>query len=465
MSGGFQPFSSTDASGVLVGFDADIARLVGLRMGRKPVLIQVDWNGIQAGLQSGKYDLICGSLAITEARRQQMAFSLPYYVSGAQVFARTDLADIKGVRMGVTEASTYSRYLEAHPEQFPDVHLLKFGSEAEIMEGVRADKVDAFISDRIVGGFYLQKSSLQGLSERGPLLYQEACGIAARPDDVALIHEVNLALLDIVQDGSYAEIYRRWVGVEPDVRLLLESWSQESAFFQTHRAGASAAPPVRFAHSMGDTLTLLLKGAWLTLQLTAATAILSFFSGALVAASLSVGPRPLRWLAQSYVMIIRGTPLLVQLFVSYFGFATFVHRLAGHDILGAWGAALLALWVNTTAYNAETLRGGIKAVDSGQWDAAACLGMTRVQALRRIIFPQALKNSLPSLGNNLVVLIKDTSLVGAITLVELTYAARNVVFQSGQAFFPFFAAGAIYLLLISLASMLVRSSEARWGVR
>ncbi|MEJ2201685.1 MAG: amino acid ABC transporter permease, partial [Desulfuromonadaceae bacterium] len=125
----------------------------------------------------------------------------------------------------------------------------------------------------------------------------------------------------------------------------------------------------------------------------------------------------------------------------------------------AFGAALIALIVNTTAYNAETLRGGIAAVERGQWDAAASIGMTRSKILRRVILPQALRDSLPSLGNNLVVLIKDTSLVGAITLIELTYMARNIVFQTGRAFFPFLCAAGFYLVIISLVSFGVKCWE------
>jgi ABC-type amino acid transport system permease subunit len=135
--------------------------------------------------------------------------------------------------------------------------------------------------------------------------------------------------------------------------------------------------------------------------------------------------------------------------------------LLGFEAIGAFGAALIALIANTTAYNAETLRGGINAVDRGQWDAAASLGMSRGTILRRVVLPQAFRDSLPSLGNNLVVLIKDTSLVGAITLVELTYAARNVVFQTGQAFLPFLCAAGFYLVIISLVSIGVKAWEAR----
>jgi ABC-type amino acid transport system permease subunit len=157
--------------------------------------------------------------------------------------------------------------------------------------------------------------------------------------------------------------------------------------------------------------------------------------------------------------VVRGTPLLVQLFMAYFALATLVNHLLGFEAIGAFGAALIALIINTTAYNAETLRGGINAVDRGQWDAAASLGMTRGRILRRIVLPQALQDALPSLGNNLVVLIKDTSLVGAITLIELTYVARNVVFQTGQAFLPFLCAAGFYLAIISLVTLGVKAWE------
>ncbi len=158
---------------------------------------------------------------------------------------------------------------------------------------------------------------------------------------------------------------------------------------------------------------------------------------------------------------MRGTPLLVQLFLAYFAVATVVNRLLGLELMGAFGAALLALVVNTTAYNAETVRGGLGSVPRGQWEAALSLGMSRALTLRRVVLPQALRASLPSLGNNVVVLIKDTSLVGAITLVELTYSARNVVFQTGQALLPFLLAAGFYIVIIALVSVGVAACE-RW---
>jgi len=453
MSGGFQPFSTTDASGALVGFDADIAKELSRRMGRKPVLIQVDWSGIQAGLQTGKYDLICASMAITPERSQNLAFSLPYYVSGAQVFGDRPLGE--KARVGVTESSTYANYLAA---QVPDANVLRFGSEAEIVTALQADKLDAFVSDRIVGGFYLKTAGLTQVTARGPLLYSEACAIAARKDQSELVQQVNLGLLAMVQDGTYSRIYQQWVGVEPDLPELLLSWSKHPPQIKAATSG-SPAPPPGFASAPSDTLWLLGKGALLTIQLSLLTGAMSLATGTALAVVLCLGPAPLRATARAYILLIRGTPLLVQLFVAYFGVATAINQAMGAEVMGAFQAALLALLVNTTAYHAETLRGAIAAVDSGQWDAAASLGMGRLATMRRIILPQALRDSLPSLGNNTIVLIKDTSLVGAITLVELTYSARNLVFQSGQAFLPFMLAGLYYLVIIGACAGLVNFCE------
>jgi His/Glu/Gln/Arg/opine family amino acid ABC transporter permease subunit len=460
MSGAFQPFSTTDKKGRLVGFDADIAREIAIRLDLKPQLVQTDWSGMQAGLQSGKYDLICGSMAITDERLKTMHFTLPYYVSGAQVFAKKGVIGFAGIRIGVTEDSTYSKYINEHPEKFPDAIVVQYGSEAEIVAAMNTDKIDAFISDRIVGGFYIAKGSAGNISPFGPLLYEEACGIAARQDSAQLVHRVNDALFEMIRDGAYAKIYAKWVGADPDLEVLLSSWGRYAKKIPpTKSESAATGPKPQFAERASAMLPLLGKGAILTVELTLITAILALLTGSLI----GVGTASRRWwiqgAAKTYIWMVRGTPLLVQLFMSYFVLATVINRAAGFEMIGAFSAALIALVVNTTAYNAETLRGGINAVDTGQWDAAASLGMTRPRIMRRVILPQAFRDSLPSLGNNLVVLTKDTSLVGAITLIELTYSARNVVFQTGQAFLPFLLAAGFYLLIISVITVSMKAWE------
>jgi His/Glu/Gln/Arg/opine family amino acid ABC transporter permease subunit len=462
MSGAFQPFSTTDEAGQLVGFDADIASEIASRLGRPAELVQTDWAGIQAGLQSGKYDLICGSMAITPDRLKTLHFTLPYYVSGAQVFIRRGVDKLDGVRLGVTEDSTYARYIAAHPAKFPDVDVVSFGSEAEIVAALNTDKIDAFVSDRVVGGFYIKKGGAGDIVPFGGLLYHEACGIAARLTSGRLVRRVNQALFAMIQDGRYALIYEKWVGASPDLEVLLAAWGEYAPIIPTSADDETATrPKPSFAETAGTMLPLLGKGAVLTLELSLLTAILALLTGALIGVGTASRYRWIQAAANAFIWGVRGTPLLVQLFMSYFVLATFINRLVGFEAVGAFGAALIALVVNTTAYNAETLRGGINAVDRGQWDAAASLGMPRSLILRRVILPQAFRDSLASLGNNLVVLTKDTSLVGAITLIELTYAARNIVFQTGRTFLPFLLAAGFYLAIISLITLLVKAGERR----
>lgn len=460
MSGAFQPFSTTDAQGDLVGFDADIATALAERMGYAPRLIQNDWAAIQAGLQTERYELICGSMAITDERLETMHFTLPYYVSGAQVFAPSGTESLDSLRIGVTEDSTYAEYIENHPEQFPGASIIQYGSEAEIVAAINANRVDAFVSDLIVGGFYIESGGAGNIEPFGELLYQEACGIAARLGSAELVLEANAALFAMVQDGTYARIYRDWVGIEPDIETLFASWAE----FAKHIPGKRQSDIERetdFATSLEAMLPLLAKGAQITLLLSVLTAIIAFFTGTLIGVgSVSVN-RTLETLSRGYIAVVRGTPLLVQLFIAYYGGGYLMQVLFNQEVIGAFGAAMIALVVNMTAYNAETVRGGIQSVERGQWEAAYSLGMSRARALRRVILPQAYRNSLASLGNNLVVLIKDTSLVGAITLIELTYSARNVMFQTGQPFLPFLAAAVMYLAIITLLTFGVR----RWEVR
>lgn len=464
MSGAFQPFSTTDSEGQLTGFDADVAMEIAQRLQREGVLVQTDWSGIQAGLQSSKYDLICGSMAITPARLKVMHFSLPYYVSGAQVFAREGVAKLTGIRIGVTEDSTYASYIQKNPNKFQDSKVIYFGSEAEIIAAMNTDKIDAFISDRIVGGFYILKGSSIPIKPLGKLLYEEACGIAARLDSAGLVREVNGALFSMIQDGAYARIYRKWVGTEPNLELLLAHWGEFAKRIPQLDNGSKhgneeARNKVNFAQKWHQMILLLIRGAWITVQLTFWTSLLALLFGIIIGVGSVSQKSWVRFVSRAYSWTIRGVPLMVQLFVSYFLIATMVNHWVGSELMGALTSALLALVINTTAYNAETIRGGIQSLDRGQWDAARALGMRETQVVVRIILPQALKVSIPSLCNNLIVLIKDTSLVGAITLTELTYSARNIIFQTGQTLEPLLLAALFYLLIISAVTYAINRWE------
>ena len=203
----------------------------------------------------------------------------------------------------------------------------------------------------------------------------------------------------------------------------------------------------------------LLKGALLTLQISVVSLALGLVFG-LVAALCVLAKNPLlHWPARFYVWLIRSTPLLVQLFIIYFGLPQF-----GLDLSPFW-SGVLGLALNTGAYNAETIRGGILAVPRGQTEAARTLGMSGTLTMRRIVLPQALRLIIPPLGNNFVILIKDTSLVSTITLMELTLTAQRLIGSTYKPFEMYLMAALLYAVLTTGASLLLRTVERRtlWG--
>lgn len=202
----------------------------------------------------------------------------------------------------------------------------------------------------------------------------------------------------------------------------------------------------------------LLKAAVMTVQISILSLILGFIVG-LIAALMKLSRNPvIRGVSGFYVWIIRSTPLLVQLFIIYFGLPQL-----GID-LGPFLSGVLGLALNTGAYNAETIRGGISSVPPGQMEAARSLGMSTGKSMKRIILPQAMRMAIPALGNNFVILIKDTSLVSTITLVELTLAAQRLIGSTYKPFEMYLMAAFLYAIMTTATSYLLQRVENKMAI-
>lgn len=185
-----------------------------------------------------------------------------------------------------------------------------------------------------------------------------------------------------------------------------------------------------------------LKAAWVTVQLSVLTAILGLACGSLGAAARLSRHAVLRWIGAAYVSFIRGTPALIQLFILYFG---------GPQVgiqLDAFEAGVIGLGVNIGAYMTETIRGAIISIDKGQIEAARTLGMSRFQAFRKVVLPQAMRLMIRPLGVNINALIKGTALVAAISVVELTYTAQRYIGSTYKPFEMFLISGILYMVII-----------------
>lgn len=214
----------------------------------------------------------------------------------------------------------------------------------------------------------------------------------------------------------------------------------------------------------GEYFPALLAGVPMMLQLAGLSLFLGFFLAVLLAVLRTSGIRPLEAFVRGYVYVFRGTPLLVQIFLIYYGtgqFDVIKQSFLWPVLREAYWCAIIALTLNTGAYTSEIIRGGIEAVPWGQIEAAKACGMSAWMRFRRVVFPQAIRQALPGYGNEIILMIKSTSLASTITLLEVTGIARKIISQTYAPMELFIMAGAIYLTIVFTVTRVVDWIENR----
>ncbi len=205
-------------------------------------------------------------------------------------------------------------------------------------------------------------------------------------------------------------------------------------------------------------LPALIDGLWVTLQLVALTAPFGFLLGFLIAVCRVYGPKPLQALAKLYVIFFRGCPLLVLLFLLYFGLPSI------GIVLGSYLSALFGFILCNSAYNSEYLRGGLQSIKGGQMLAARSLGMTKIQAILHVVIPQAFRRALLGVSNEFIYLIKYSSLAYVVTVIEMTGAAKIIATKYFAYFEAFAAVGIFYLILVSIATIALSKLEKKLAI-
>ncbi len=398
MTGKFPPFSYYDARGDLAGFDVDVSREIAKRLNRPLRVVTVEWDGILAGLLGGKYDAIVSSMAITRERAQKVRFSNPYYHSGAQLFVHRDnpakvyaVEECAGLKVAAVLGETYQRFVE---EKYPDVEIVTLKSSVELFELLAQHRITGFVTDRLVGAWQI-KSAERPFVPVGDMLYSEEMAIPVRMEDTALLEQINAALKAMREDGSLAAIHDRYFGL---------------GGLQDEAPEEMPTRVIAWKLTKGFAVTLAIAAMALAIGFVLAVPV-----GVLLNLQDGVWALP-RFLARTVVDFLRGTPVLIQLLFAYFGLG-----------LSPWIAAVGTLGINAMAYMAEVVRSGLMSVDPGQARAAQALGLTRPQAFRLIIWPQAFRIAIPALMNSVVALTKDTALISVISIAEVIREAQAII--------------------------------------
>jgi polar amino acid transport system substrate-binding protein len=440
----------------VVGFEVDVAALLASELGRSPRFVQVGFATIDASVQRGDFDIGLSGLEDMPARRAQMAVTVPYYEFKEILTVRADdrerfrsLADLGGRRVGTLGATLAAEILDAGSREHGVVPVI-YEDDVHPYSDLALGRLDAVLLDDVLARRGVSRNA--GLvNQEEPLGYGRYVGVVAR-SNAALRDRIDVILRRAMQDGRLEAIFRRW-----------EMWneSQPRLYAQvlaTEGGGELDAPrPAATIAVWAATrayLPALLRASAITLVLSSAAMALAVLTGALVASGRVYGPRPVKVALTVYVEVIRGTPLLLQLFLLYFGLAAWIQ-------LPAFAAALIGLGLNYGAYESEIYRGALEAVPQGQLDAARALGFSDTQTLTLVRGPQALRVALAPMTNDFVALLKDSSLVSVITVVELTKQTSIFAANVGSWLVPGALCAALYLVLSLPLARLARRLEQR----
>ena len=393
----------------VTGFEVELMSLVGKQLGVTPVFAQGQWDKLLQVLEIGRIDMVVNGYEWTENRARAFLATRPYYVYQLQVMAprngpirswddlRQPRPGGRRWRVGVLTSSAADTF--AREQGGKTVEVVSFDGSTDAMTAVRNGQVDATLQDLPAALFY--RDRFPSLALAGPPVGHGYYVIYVRRDDQALRAALDHALEQLIASGALRQLYEKY-GIWNDAQLELTGWTGE-------RFRIAAAGPAQGWRLLWQYRPLLLDAALLTIVLSVASMPLAMLIGLFVALGRLYGPAALKVVLAAYVELLRGTPLMLQLFVLFYLFR-----------LPALVAAIAGLAINYSAYEAEIYRAGLQAIPAGQMEAALALGMSRRLALRRVIVPQAVRIVIPPVTNDFIALFKDTSVCSAITLVELT---------------------------------------------
>jgi len=421
----------------LIGFEYDLADALAARMGVKARMVQNQWEQLIPALDRGNFDIILNGLEITPENQQHITLSRPYYVYAQQIVVRRDtgglarMADLVGRPVGVLASSAAQRLLQ----RAPGVDLRIYPGNVESLRDLKARRIEAALLDLPIALHYAKPDPALKLS--GTPFAPGYYGIGVRRADTNLLAELNRQIAALAADHTLEQIYRKyglWDERQADLGNYHAQTVQKQAAISTIREWRKYLPP-------------LLWGAVTTVELSVLAMLVAVAAGLVVVLVRLYAPPPFSWLARAYVEVVRGTPLLIQLFLIYYGLPEIGIK------FNAFAAAVLGLGLNYAASEAENYRAGLQAIPRGQTEAALALGMTRAQTLRRVLIPQAVRLVIPPVTNDFIAMFKDSSIVSVITMVELTKVYGMLAMSTYDYIGLGLMTAAIYFLLSYPASL------------
>ncbi|MTV81338.1 ABC transporter permease subunit [Lactobacillus sp. CRM56-3] len=417
----------------IVGMDVDIMKKVAKDLGVKLVIKSMSFDSVLVAVETGKADVAMSGINPTPSRRQSVDFSEIYY-NGGQSFLinKTDVAKYKNQSALAHKkigAQTGTLQYNLAKSKIPGATVKGMDKNTDLVLALKTHKVDALGIETPSAEAYIKNDPDLAMFKSSYHLNKNETGsaMALKKGSGTLVAAINKSI-DQIKQQHLANQYLADAGKYMKVN--------------THNT------------SMWHYRSYFLKGVEYTLIISAISVIFGVLLGTILALMRFSKSKILHAIAVAYIEFVRGTPLMVQVLFVYFGVGIIIN-------LPALLSGIIAVSLNSGAYVAEIIRGGINSVDKGQTEASASLGLTKGDSMRYVILPQALKNIWPALGNEFVSLIKESSIVSIIGVTDLIYQLNIVRADTYRGVMPVFVAMIIYFIITFILTRVLNYYEGR----
>lgn len=424
----FAPFEFVDSEGNMVGIDMDILNAIAEDQGFDYELKVLGFNAAIQAVESGQVDGMIAGMGITEEREQSFDFSDPYFNAGVVFASREDneeinsLEDLQGKTIAAKTGTAGYTVATELSEQY-DFDVTVFEDSANMYEDVMVGNSDAAVEDYPVMAYAINNGGL-GLKVISEDLEAVDYGFAVKNGENAeLVEMFNAGLTNIQASGEYDEILSRYIGED----------AQESN-------NASS-----FIGQILQNWQPLLSGLWSTIWISLISIAIAVVLGVIVGLMRTGDNAIVSGIASLYIALMRGIPIIVLAFFIYFG----IPQMTGISF-PATIAGIATLGLNASAYIAEIVRGGINAIPVGQTEASKSLGLNSKITMNKVVLPQAIRVMIPSIINQFVITLKDSSILSVIGLVELTQTGKIIIARTYQSGSMWLIVGIMYLIIITI---------------
>ncbi|EYP29699.1 amino acid ABC transporter, permease/substrate-binding protein [Staphylococcus aureus DAR1158] len=413
------------------GVDIDLAKKIAEDNNLKLKIVNMSFDSLLGALKTGKIDIIISGMTSTPERKKQVDFSDSYMmtknimlVKKDKVNEYKDIKDFNNKKVGAQKGTEQEKIAQTEIENASITSLSRL---PDVILALKSGKVEGAVVEKPVAEAYLKQNPKLGISNVKFNEEEKDTVIAVPKDSPKLLSQINKTIKEVKDKG------------------LIDKYMTNAANAMNDDSG--------FISKYGS---FFLKGIKITILISLIGVALGSILGAFVALMKLSKIKIISWIASIYIEILRGTPMLVQVFIVFFG----ITAALGLDI-SALVCGTIALVINSSAYIAEIIRAGINAVDKGQMEAARSLGLNYRQTMKSVIMPQAIKNILPALGNEFVTLIKESSIVSTIGVGEIMFNAQVVQGISFDPFTPLLVAAALYFVLTFVLTRIMNMIEGR----